>query len=69
MAFTDEQVMLTLAGLTYRGFADPWAVAGHEARVRAAVEDGLHGLTPLGRRWALAWGPATGHRIRPHCRT
>lgn len=61
MAFTDEQVMLTLAGLTYRGFADLWAVAGHEARVRAAVEDGLRGLAPLGQRWDLAWGPATGH--------
>jgi len=61
MAFTDEQVMLTLAGLTYRGFADPWAVAGHAARVRAAVEAGLRDLTPVREEWDLVWGPATGH--------
>ena len=34
MPFTDEQVMLTLAGLTYRGFADPGAAA--PSRPRAA---------------------------------
>ena len=61
MAFTDEQVMLTLAALTYRGFADPWAVAGHEGRVRAAVEAGLQDLAPVRDAWELVWGPATGH--------
>jgi hypothetical protein len=64
MAFTDEQVMLTLAGLTYRGFADPWAVTGHAARVRAAVETGLHDLAPVKDEWDLAWGPATGHAAK-----
>lgn len=61
MAFSDEQVMLTLAGVTYRGFADPWAVAGHEDRVRAAVEAGLDELAPVKHDWALVWGPATSH--------
>lgn len=61
MAFSDEQVMLTLAGLTYRGFADPWAVDGHEDRVRAAVEAGLDDLAPVKPDWSLVWGPATSH--------
>jgi hypothetical protein len=61
MAFTDEQVMLTLAGLTYRGFADPWAVGGHQSRVRAAVEAGLNELRPVKQDWSLVWGPATSH--------
>lgn len=61
MAFSDEQVMLTLAGLTYRGFADPWAVGGHQGRVRAAVEAGLNELRPVKQDWSLEWGPATSH--------
>jgi hypothetical protein len=64
MAFTDEQVMLTLAGLTYRGFADPGAADGHDGRVRAAVEAGLKDLAPVQGEWELVWGPATSRGPR-----
>jgi hypothetical protein len=64
MAFTDAQAMLTLAGLTYRGFADPWAVPGHAGRVRAAVQAGLNDLAPVAGAWDLVWGPATGHAVK-----
>jgi lipase (class 3) len=64
MAFTPEQVMLTLAGLTYRGFADPGAAAGHDDRVRAAVQAGLDDLAPVQGEWDLVWGPATSRGPR-----
>jgi len=64
MAFTPEQVMLTLAGLTYRGFADPGAADGHDGRVRAAVEAGLTDLVPVQGEWDLVWGPATSRGPR-----
>jgi hypothetical protein len=64
MAFTPEQVMLTLAGLTYRGFADPGAADGHDARVRAAVQAGLNDLAPVQGQWDLVWGPATSRGPR-----
>lgn len=62
MPFTPEQVMLTLAGLTYRGFADPGAADGHDGRVRAAVEAGLR-PQPSARQWlsnALRPTPRSG---------
>ena len=64
MLFTREQVMLTLAGLTYRGFADPGAADGHDGRVRAAVEAGLKDLAPVQGEWDLVWGPATSRGPR-----
>jgi Lipase (class 3) len=64
MAFTNEQIMLTLAGLTYRGFADPSAASGHDGRVRAALEAGLNDLAPVQGEWDLLWGPATSRGPR-----
>jgi hypothetical protein len=46
MPFTREQVMLTLAGSTYRGFADP-APPTDTTAARAAVEAGLKDLVPV----------------------
>ncbi len=61
MPFTADQVMLTLAALTYRGFQDPPLIEGHVDRVHAALSAGLSDLRPVKDDWALAWGPATSH--------
>jgi hypothetical protein len=58
-SFTDEQVLLTLAGLAYRGSADAPLIAGHAGRVHALVQAGLTDLAPVRGEWDLAWGPAT----------
>jgi hypothetical protein len=62
MPFTADQVMLTLAGLTYRGFQESPLIEGHDGRVHAAVAAGLRDLRPVKDDWALAWGPATSHQ-------
>jgi hypothetical protein len=54
-----EQVMLTLAGLAYRGFQDLLRGPTHTEAVRRAVLDGLHTLPPVKNDWTLVWGPAT----------
>jgi hypothetical protein len=64
MAFTDEQVMLTLAGLTYRGFHDPLPGETHDVVVRGALLDGLQTLAPVKNEWELVWGPVTSRGAR-----
>jgi lipase (class 3) len=61
MTFTDEQVMLTLAGLTYRGFASALSSEPNAAVVCREVLEGLRTLSPVRDVWELVWGPAT-HR-------
>jgi Lipase (class 3) len=68
-AFTEEQVMLTLAGVTYRGFHDPGRGEGHDVRVRDAVEAGLRALAPVREDWELAWGPVTSRGPAEHLDT
>jgi hypothetical protein len=64
MAFTAEQVMLTLAGLTYRGFHDPLPGEPHDVVVRGALLDGLQTLAPVRGDWELVWGPVTSRGAR-----
>jgi Lipase (class 3) len=64
MPFTPEQVMLTLAGLTYRGFHQVLRDEGHDGRVRDAVDAGLQDLAPVTGEWDLVWGPATSRSPR-----
>ena len=59
MAFSDSQVMLTLAGLAYRGFHDLLHGKSHADSVQRAVLDGLHTLAPVRDEWTLVWGPVT----------
>ena len=59
MGFTGDQVMLTLAGLAYRGFHDLLRGQPHAESVRAALLDGLHTLPPVRDEWTLVWGPVT----------
>jgi hypothetical protein len=54
-----EQVLLTLAGLAYRGFHDFLRGASHPDAVRRALLDGLHALPPVKDEWILVWGPVT----------
>lgn len=56
---SSEQVLLTLAGLAYRGFHDLLRGAPHADAVRGALLDGLHTLPPLKDQWILVWGPVT----------
>jgi hypothetical protein len=59
MGFTGDQVMLTLAGLAYRGFHDLLRGKPHAESVREALLDGLHTLRPVRDEWTLVWGPVT----------
>ena len=57
--FTDEQVMLCLAGISYRGFFQAGShgpLAGDV--LQAPIERGLNTLAPLRDGWDLVWGPA-----------
>lgn len=55
--FTDEQVMLCLAGLSYQGFLDGAAGRFHTEVGRQTIAQGLQSLKPLGVGWELVWGP------------
>ena len=57
--YSTEQILLTLAGLAYRGFHDLLVGAPHTDTVRRALLDGLHTLPPVKDEWILAWGPVT----------
>jgi hypothetical protein len=60
--YSEEQVMLTLAGLAYRGFQDVLPGEPHQQVVRRAVLDGLTGANALGPvrdDWDIVWGPVT----------
>jgi len=59
VAGTDAAVMLTLAGLTYRGFQDALPGEPHDLIVRQALRDGLDTLAPVRGEWELVWGPIT----------
>jgi hypothetical protein len=59
VSFTPEQVMLTLAGLAYRGFHDLLPGDPHGVVVRRAVQEGLDTLAPVRGEWELVWGPVT----------
>src|SRR5262249_24848347 len=59
MTDADARTMLTLAGLTYRGFQDFLPGDPHEFVVRQAVLDGLQRLAPVRDDWDLVWGPVT----------
>lgn len=59
MPHSPEQVLLTLAGLAYRGFHDLLRGEPHTDAVRRALLDGLHTLPPVKDEWSLVWGPVT----------
>ena len=63
-AFTDAQVMLTLAGLTYRGFHDVLGGEPHDVIVSGALLEGLQTLVPVKGDWELVWGPVTNRVSR-----
>ena len=60
MAYSEDQVMLTLSGLAYRGFQDVLPGEPHDHVVRRALLEGLDTLGPVRGEWELVWGPVTG---------
>jgi len=60
----DAQVMLTLAGLTYRGFGDIQSGEPHADVLAQGVLDGLGTLGPVKNTWDLVWGPVTSRGPR-----
>jgi len=59
MPYSTDQVLLTLAGLAYRGFYDLLSGAAHGDAVQRALLDGLYTLPPVKDAWTLVWGPVT----------
>ena len=57
--FTQEQVMFTLAMISYRGFQYLGEGRFSDERLRDAVDDALERLEPVKEQWELVWGPAT----------
>ena len=55
--FSQAQVMLSLALLSYRGFWNPGS--GNRQAAAQAITDGLDQLEPLKGDWNLVWGPGT----------
>ena len=55
----DEQEMLCLALLAYRGFADVNLPIPHAERLWLDVVRGLETLAPVRHRWELVWGPVS----------
>lgn len=57
--FSDEQVMFTLAMMSYQGVQN----AGHgplnDFLLKRALDESLERLVPVRGRWELAWGPVT----------
>ncbi len=58
-SFSDDQIMLCLAGLAYRGVHSAGAGRLHTEAIGRAIAEGLDTLPPLAGGWDLAWGPAT----------
>src|SRR5436853_5465843 len=63
MPFSEDQVMLTLAALSYRGFQDLLNGTIHEQLVRDALIDGLETFKPVQDQWEIMWGPATTRQV------
>ena len=63
MAFSDDQVMLTLAALAYRGVQDVFTGTLHEEFVQEALLEGLDRFEPVRGQWKLVWGPAATRRV------
>jgi hypothetical protein len=57
--FAEAQSMLCLAALSYRGFEDPGVGFLHIERLRQGLAGGFKDLSPVQRRWDLAWGPVS----------
>jgi hypothetical protein len=57
--YNDEQVMLTLAMLSYRGFHDLRPTRLSLKRLESSIEAGLGKLEPVKDQWDLTWGPVT----------
>jgi hypothetical protein len=55
----DDKVMLCLAALTYRGFGSVLPQSLPHTKLPELIAAGLAELSPLEKRWKLAWGPAT----------
>ena len=63
MTLETDRLMLTLAGIAYRGFQDPLPGPPHDDLVRLGVSAGLSTLAPVST-WKLVWGPVTGRGPR-----
>lgn len=60
MAFRDDQVMMCLASLSYRGFIEGSQGRFHTDLGRRAIVGGFETLPPLqDGKWELVWGPAS----------
>jgi hypothetical protein len=62
MPFSEDQVMLTLAALAYRGFQDPLN-GTRLPEFGDALQDGLDRFEPVRNQWELVWGPAATRQV------
>lgn len=57
-AYSDEQIMLTLAAISYRGYnLTLLPAAAKRARLLSAMQETLDTLSPVKNEWKIVWGP------------
>jgi hypothetical protein len=62
MRYSDEQVMLSLAFVSYSGFYDPSTGLLGSKRTFESISDALKNVPSLSGEWTIVWGPAH-HRL------
>ncbi len=63
MAYSIDQIMLTLAAITYRGYYLTLPEPAKRARMYQAMTDCLRKLGPVKDQWDIVWGPVSFNSV------
>ncbi len=63
MAYSIDQIMLTLAAITYRGYYLTLPEPAKRARMYQAMTDCLRKLGPVKDQWDIIWGPVSFNSV------
>jgi hypothetical protein len=63
MAYSTDQIMLTLAAITYRGYYLTLPEPAKRARMYQAMTDCLRKLGPVKDQWDIVWGPVSFNSV------
>ncbi len=63
MAYSSDQIMLTLAAITYRGYYLTLPEPAKRARMYQAMTDCLRKLGPVKDQWDIVWGPVSFNSV------
>src|SRR5712691_9449759 len=63
MAYSSDQIMLTLAAITYRGYYLTLPEPAKRARMYQAMTECLRKLGPVKDQWDIIWGPVSFNSV------